>query len=81
MGKEMKDSRIGSLAWTEFEIVLGLPAPALFKLVTLNSYSTPSTRPSTVNLLSGSNNKEVIKQFHPTVMFLQVTRERRCAPF
>lgn len=50
-----KDSLIGSLARTELETVLGLPAPALFTPVTLNSYSTSPSSPSTVNLESENN--------------------------
>ena len=61
-GKKMKgtlkDSRIGSLASTALETVLGLPAPALFTLVTLNSYSTSSTSPSTKNFVSENNKHE-----------------------
>lgn len=47
-----KNSRVGSLASTALETVLGLPAPALFTLVTLNSYSISSTSPSTENFVS-----------------------------
>ena len=59
----VKDSLIGSLARTELETALGLPAPALFTPVTLNSYSTSPSSPSTVNFVSENNNtcKLIIK--------------------
>lgn len=53
--RAVKDLLIGSLARTELETVLGLPAPALFTPVTLNSYSTSPSSPSTVNLVSENN--------------------------
>lgn len=56
MTEAVKDSLIGSLARTALEMVLGMPAPALFTLVTLNSYSTSSTSPPTMNFVSENNN-------------------------
>ena len=42
----------GGLATNELDTSLGLPGPALFIAVTLNSYETPSLRLPTVNLVS-----------------------------
>lgn len=58
MKEAVKDSLIGSLARTALEMVLGLPAPALFILVTLNSYSTSSTSPATMNFVSENKNTD-----------------------
>ena len=42
----------GGLATNESDTSLGLPGPALFTAVTLNSYEAPSLRLPTVNLVS-----------------------------
>ena len=57
MKEAEKDSLVGSLARTALEMVLALPAPALFTLVTLNSYSTSSTSPSTMTFVSKKKKK------------------------
>lgn len=49
---------------------LGSPNPALFSAVTLNSYSTPSLRPCTLNRRSGTVRLQALTHLSPFLSFL-----------